>query len=67
MITIEVTNREVLEVLNRLSKGLSDMEPAFSAIGQELEGRIKDRFETETDPSGQSWAPWADSASCDQT
>lgn len=60
-ITIEVQNKELLDTLHRVVNAVSDMRPVMASIGQELEGRIKDRFETETDPTGQPWAPWADS------
>jgi phage virion morphogenesis protein len=30
----------------------------MEAIGQEMESRIANRFETQTDPNGKSWAVW---------
>ena len=33
----------------------------MEAIGAELEARVSGRFETESDPRGHPWAPWAPS------
>ena len=33
----------------------------MQSIGQELEGRISARFETESDPVGKPWEEWAES------
>ncbi len=63
MINIGITSspRPVLEMLQRLQVGLNDMEPVLLGIGQKLESRISARFETETDPEGNAWAPWSPS------
>jgi phage gpG-like protein len=58
MITIEVQDREVLDVLRQLQARLDDLSPVMEAIGQRLEERISMRFETESDPSGAAWATW---------
>ncbi|MBB5204450.1 phage virion morphogenesis protein [Inhella inkyongensis] len=47
--------------LEQLLKRLADVRPAMEAIGAEMESRVANRFETRTDPSGSSWAPWAPS------
>lgn len=60
-ITIEVQNKELLDTLHRVVNAVSDMRPVMASIGQELEKRTRDRFETETNPNGQKWAPWAES------
>ena len=40
---------------------LGNLGPAMESAGQELHSRVSARFETETDPLGHPWAPWADS------
>lgn len=61
MIDITIDDREVRQVLERLSRRLSDMGPAMRAIATELEARVERRFETETDPAGRRWPQLADS------
>jgi phage virion morphogenesis protein len=61
MMTIEVENKEILAALAQATNSLSDMSPLMRSIGQELVKRTGNRFETQTDPAGMSWAPWADS------
>ena len=33
----------------------------MDGIGSAIKGRISGRFETQTDPNGQAWHPWAES------
>lgn len=61
MITVDVSNRPVLDYLERLQKRFADLSPVMASIGMELESRISERFETGTDPTGADWAPWAPS------
>jgi phage virion morphogenesis protein len=61
MLTISVQNQQVRDILARLAARMDDLSPAMAAIGQEIESRVSARFETETDPNGQPWAPWAQS------
>lgn len=63
MITIGVNSqsRPVLAMLERLQRGLGDLSEPLASIGQEMESRISARFETETDPDGNPWDPWAPS------
>jgi len=61
MLTIEVNDRLVLDTLNDLTSRLQDMRPVMAGIGQEMVTRIANRFETETDPNGTGWKPWAES------
>lgn len=63
MLTVTVENKAVTDLLSTLLKRLGDLKPAMAGIGQELESRVSARFETETDPLGQQWAPWAPSTS----
>lgn len=58
MIEIQVKNQPVLDALNRLIQAGNDPQPILSAIGMELETRVRNRFETKTDPAGRAWAPW---------
>ena len=61
MLTITVHNATVLGLLDQLSARLGNLGPAMESAGQELHSRVSARFETETDPLGHPWAPWADS------
>lgn len=57
--SVQVRSDAVTDLLDRLNRGMDDMQSVMDSIGQELESRISGRFETETDPLGQSWEPWA--------
>lgn len=59
MITISLDDRSVIEALQALRNRVEDMRPAMNEIGMELESRASARFETQSDPSGRAWAPWA--------
>ena len=61
MLKITAQSTEVLQALRSLQRRLGSLLPAMEAIGQTMESRISGRFETESDPNGQSWAPWAPS------
>ena len=61
MLTITVEDRAFRSYLAELQGRLADLTPVMQSIGQELEGRISARFETETDPAGAPWAQWAPS------
>lgn len=61
MLIVTVDNQQVSAILAKLAARMSDLTPAMTAIGQELESRVSARFETETDPNGRPWAPWAQS------
>ena len=61
MLTVSVENQQVSDILAKIAARMSDRTPAMAAIGQELESRVSARFETETDPNGRPWAPWAQS------
>jgi phage virion morphogenesis protein len=57
MLTIEVDDREVRRALEQLSRRVQDMSPVMRAIGADMERRMLERFETQTDPTGRRWAP----------
>lgn len=59
MLTIHYQNSEVSSYLERLRARLGDLQPVLQEIGTTIEGRVSARFETETDPLGRSWHPWA--------
>ncbi len=61
MLTITVDDRAFRSYLAELQGRLTDLTPVMQSIGQELEGRISARFETESDPMGLAWHPWAQS------
>lgn len=61
MLTVSVDSQKVSAILAKIAARMSDLSPAMAAIGQELESRVSARFETETDPDGRPWAPWAQS------
>ncbi|MDR2166019.1 MAG: phage virion morphogenesis protein [Zoogloeaceae bacterium] len=54
-----VGNTTVLERLAQIAARTDDLTPAMTEIGAELKSRISNRFETETDPSGNAWKDWA--------
>ena len=61
MITVHVDDSAFREYLRRLQGRLGDMSEPMAAIGGMLEARISGRFETESDPTGVAWMPWAES------
>lgn len=54
---IEIDSRAVTEAFNRLLAVGQDLNPILNALGRKLEDRVKDGFETSTDPYGRPWAP----------
>lgn len=59
LIEVSISDGAFREYLAQLQARLGNLEPVMADIGAVLESRISGRFETETDPSGQPWAPWA--------
>ncbi|MCK6376842.1 MAG: phage virion morphogenesis protein [Zoogloea sp.] len=60
-IKIEVTSREVLDVLSQYLELAENPRKVMDAIGATLDNQVSNRFETETDPDGVPWAPWMQS------
>jgi phage virion morphogenesis protein len=60
-LTITVDSAPLRDVLDRLIAVTDDLSPVMRAIGGEMEGRIRERFETQSDPLGAAWAPWVPS------
>lgn len=50
----------VIEFLHSLRNKIDDLTPVMDSIGQEMETRVSNRFETQTDPLGVAWSPWAE-------
>ena len=61
MLTIHKDRDDITPTLRELLGKLSDFSEPMAGIGQELESRISARFETQTDPNGSAWHPWAKS------
>lgn len=57
-LTITVNSQPLREVLDRLYAATDDLSPVMSKVGMTLEDRIRERFETLTDPLGVPWSPW---------
>ena len=60
-LSVEVNSRALDDVLARLLRGMKNLTPVMDSIGQELESRVSGRFESQSDPLGRQWAPWAES------
>lgn len=58
MLTVQVDDRSFRSYLDTLHRRLGDLTPGMQSVGMELESRISGRFESRTDPNGNSWAPW---------
>ncbi|MDD5030374.1 MAG: phage virion morphogenesis protein [Rhodoferax sp.] len=55
MITIQVNDRQVLDVLTELSRKTSNLRPALKEIGLDMVASTKARFATATGPDGTPW------------
>lgn len=60
MITVEVNDVSVLDLLGRLTRGLSDMKPAMANIAQALASESERQFSTQSGPLG-AWPGLAES------
>lgn len=56
-ITIEVNDRDLTGALQRLQQHSGNLAPAFKAIGEDMQERVKRRFSSATDPAGARWLP----------
>lgn len=56
-INIEIDDGDVLDALNRLRRASGDLTPAMRDIGEALLNSTRERFNSQTDPDGQPWAP----------
>lgn len=55
MITIQVTDREVLDMLGELHRRCDDLQPAMKEIGEDIVASTKRRFADGVDPDGNEW------------
>lgn len=60
MITITVNSAALDAALAKAQRKFDDLTELMAGIGQELETRILNRFETEKDPDGRPWEPWSE-------
>jgi phage virion morphogenesis protein len=58
-LTIQADYSPLAAYLARLQQKSGDLLPVMDAIGQEMESRVRRRFETESDPTGAVWEEWA--------
>jgi hypothetical protein len=49
------------DAILQVEEGLRHTEMPMALAMQEVQGDIRERFETETNPDGTPWAPWAES------
>jgi len=56
MISIEVNDKEVLDILDQMIKRGKNLQPAMREIGEDVTESTKQRFVTATDPEGTPWA-----------
>lgn len=61
MLNITVDDRAFRDYLTRLHSRIDDLSRPMEEIGHTLENRVRQRFETKTDPTGKAWAPWKQS------
>ncbi|GAB1460427.1 hypothetical protein MASR2M50_22010 [Thauera sp.] len=60
-LTITADTKFITDYLDQVGKRIDDPAPLLDQIGMLMETRIRNRFETMTDPGGTKWAPWAES------
>lgn len=58
---VTTTNHQLQALLGEIQSRLGNLQPAMETIGARLESLASAGFETETDPQGKPWAPWAQS------
>lgn len=57
MITVQVDDKQVLDMLGELSRRCNNLQPAMQEIGEDIVASTKRRFATATAPDGTPWAP----------
>lgn len=55
--TVQVKDQQVLDVLQKLQKRMGNLQPAFTALGNDMTARVHRRFDTSTGPDGSAWKP----------
>jgi len=61
MLIITVEDSAFRAKLEKLQASMGNLTPVMSEIGDRLEEKVRQRFETRTDPNGVPWKPWAES------
>ena len=61
MLTITVEDSAFRAKLHQLQTSLGNLTPVMSEIGDRLEEKTRQRFETRTDPNGVPWKFWVES------
>jgi phage virion morphogenesis protein len=56
MITIQVDDKQVLDMLAELSRRMANLQPAMKEIGEDIVASTKRRFASSTSPDGTPWA-----------
>lgn len=56
MTTIQIESQAVQNSLNELARKTTHLQPAFNAIGVEIQRNVIDCFENEKSPDGINWA-----------
>ena len=59
-IKVEIDDRQITKVLGELARAAQDLTPALEDIGDALINSTRARFDSETGPEGQRWAPNSD-------
>ena len=59
--TVEVKDEGVQSLLQTLQKRMGNLQPVFSALGEDMVSRIHRRFESSSGPDGTAWKPNAPS------
>lgn len=59
-IQLEIDDREVRELLDRLRKRAADLTPAMQAIGLFYERSVRENFKAQASPNGTPWQPLAE-------
>jgi len=57
-LTITANTPLVIDRLQQIASRIGDLSKPMAAIGIEMESRISNRFESQSDPLGQKWAAW---------
>lgn len=58
--TVEVKDEGVQSLLQTLQKRMGNLQPAFSALGGDMESRVKQRFDAQSAPDGTPWERLSD-------
>lgn len=58
MLIITVQDQAVQAYLSQLQQRLGNLKPVMRSIATEMETRVRNRFQTKTDPNGQAWKAW---------